>query len=151
MSLKSRVDRLLGVGPSDDPRVIAVAAKRVRVEVPVVSTPGARVRVERTGYGAEGQSSLHPLDAKLNLPDEVYAHELRRRLGARPDVQVCLLGMWCEPVMPHLHDPFTLSDGYFDSCFIRDKQATANLSRLLPNARAGGTAAEKSARARRPR
>ena len=30
-----------------------------------------RVRVQRTGYGAKGQSSLHPLDAQLNLPVEV--------------------------------------------------------------------------------
>ena len=37
------------------------------------------VRVERAGYGAEGVDSLHPLDAKLNLPVEVYSHEVRRR------------------------------------------------------------------------
>ena len=40
-----------------------------------------RVRVQRTGYGAKGQSSLHPLDAQLNLPVEVYSHELRRRVA----------------------------------------------------------------------
>jgi len=37
------------------------------------------VTVRRTGYGGEGLSSLHPLDAELNLPSERYSHELRRR------------------------------------------------------------------------
>jgi protein-tyrosine phosphatase len=63
------------------------------------------------------------------------AHELRRRLGDRADVQVCLLGMWCDPVMPHLHDPFTLGDGYFDSCFQRVRQAVQALSVVLPDVR----------------
>ncbi|MBU2503353.1 ISKra4 family transposase, partial [bacterium] len=39
------------------------------------------VRVKRTGYGAEGKASLHPLDGQLNLPDEVYSHQLRRRVA----------------------------------------------------------------------
>jgi len=37
------------------------------------------VRVTRIGYGQEGVESLHPLDAELNLPDEKYSLELRRR------------------------------------------------------------------------
>lgn len=64
------------------------------------------------------------------------AHELRRRLGARDDVQVCLLGMWCDPRMPHLHDPFTHSDVYFDTCFARVRQAVGRLSAVVPGARA---------------
>jgi protein-tyrosine phosphatase len=63
------------------------------------------------------------------------AHELRRRLGNRSDVQVCLLGMWCKPAMPHLHDPFTLSDAYFDTCFRRVEQAVTRLAAALPAVR----------------
>jgi len=37
------------------------------------------VTVSRTGYGAEGKASLHPLDGALNLPVEKYSHEVRRR------------------------------------------------------------------------
>jgi hypothetical protein len=33
------------------------------------------------GYGQEGTESLHPLDAELNLPDERYSLELRRRVA----------------------------------------------------------------------
>ena len=36
------------------------------------------VTVTRTGYGGDGLSSLHPLDAALNLPDERYSHTVRR-------------------------------------------------------------------------
>jgi hypothetical protein len=37
------------------------------------------VTLSRTGYGAEGKPSLHPLDGALNLPAEKYSHEVRRR------------------------------------------------------------------------
>lgn len=37
------------------------------------------VTVNRQGYGGRGLESLHPLDAKLNLPPESYSHSLRRR------------------------------------------------------------------------
>ena len=73
------------------------------------------------------------------------AHELRRRLGPRDDVQICLLGMWCQPRMPHLHDPFTLSDAYFDSCFARVTQAVGRLAADLPNARTRTAGAPTSA------
>jgi len=39
------------------------------------------VSVERTGYGREGAESLHPMDAELNLPNERYSLELRRRVA----------------------------------------------------------------------
>ena len=39
------------------------------------------VKVSRTGYGAEGKASLHPLDGALNLPVEKYSHEVRRRVA----------------------------------------------------------------------
>ena len=39
------------------------------------------VEVNRIGYGREGTDSLHPMDAELNLPDERYSLELRRRVA----------------------------------------------------------------------
>ena len=52
---------------------------RKREHERALQTVFGTVRVKRTGYGAEGKSSLHPLDSQLNLPDEVYSHQLRRR------------------------------------------------------------------------
>ena len=40
-----------------------------------------RLEVKRTGYAKEGVASLHPLDAELNLPAEVYSLEVRRRVA----------------------------------------------------------------------
>jgi hypothetical protein len=39
------------------------------------------VQVQRMGYGAEGVDSLHPMDADLNLPAELYSHQVRRRVA----------------------------------------------------------------------
>ena len=39
------------------------------------------VTVSRTGDGAAGTTSLHPLDGELNLPVEKYSHEGRRRVA----------------------------------------------------------------------
>jgi hypothetical protein len=39
------------------------------------------VEVARTGYGAAGIPSLHPLDGALNLPPEKYSLEVRRRVA----------------------------------------------------------------------
>jgi hypothetical protein len=39
------------------------------------------VEVARTGYGAAGTPSLHPLDGGLNLPPEKYSLEVRRRVA----------------------------------------------------------------------
>ena len=52
---------------------------RTRTQRRALETILGTVEVERTGYGAEGEASLHPLDAQLNLPDERYSLEVRRR------------------------------------------------------------------------
>ncbi len=46
-----------------------------------IETVFGTVVSKRVGYGDEGVASLHPLDAQLNLPLELYSHELRRRVA----------------------------------------------------------------------
>jgi hypothetical protein len=46
-----------------------------------VETVFGTVELTRTGYPSEGKHSLHPLDAALNLPDEKYTLEVRRRVA----------------------------------------------------------------------
>ena len=46
-----------------------------------IETVFGTVRAGRTGYGAEGAESLHPLDAALNLPEELYSLGVRRRVA----------------------------------------------------------------------
>lgn len=52
---------------------------RRRQQTRGLATVFGPVKVHRTGHGAEGEPSLHPLDGHLNLPEELYSHELRRR------------------------------------------------------------------------
>ncbi len=52
---------------------------RTRTQRRQLETIFGTVEVGRTGYGAEGHASLHPLDAQLNLPAERYSLEVRRR------------------------------------------------------------------------
>ena len=54
---------------------------RQRTQRRELETIFGTVEVERTGYGAAGEASLHPLDAQLNLPDERYSLEVRRRVA----------------------------------------------------------------------
>lgn len=52
-----------------------------RNHVRPLETIFGKVSVTRKGYGARGVDSLHPLDAELNLPDEKYSLEVRRRVA----------------------------------------------------------------------
>src|SRR6266545_3166165 len=58
-----------------------VAREQERLHERGLETIFGEVQVRRVGYGAEGVDSLHPLDADLNLPPELYSHEVRRRVA----------------------------------------------------------------------
>jgi protein-tyrosine phosphatase len=47
---------------------------------------------------------------------------------------IALLGHWASPHRIHLHDPHTLSDAYFRSCFSLIHSAVINLSADLSSA-----------------
>lgn len=68
--------------------MIAVAARRVRVEAPVVSTPGARLRLVRTGADGElGRLLLWcvrsgvPVELAAGVTDEVWLDGVRIGAG----------------------------------------------------------------------
>jgi len=70
-------------GKCDEPVCGAdgVERPRIRPQRRKLETVLGTVSVKRSGYGQEGVESLHPLDAELNLPDERYSLELRRRVA----------------------------------------------------------------------
>ena len=70
-----------GPGEASEPVVDASGEERTskRLHERDLATVFGKVEVRRLGYGAEGADSLHPLDGDLNLPQELYSHELRRR------------------------------------------------------------------------
>lgn len=87
------------------------------------------------GHRATDLRDFTVLPGDLFLAMEVrHARALRQRLLARHDVQIALLGSWCRPPMPHLHDPFSLSADYFDTCFQRVREAVDGLNQALRDA-----------------
>lgn len=54
---------------------------RVRLQERELETVFGPVSTQRAGYGKKGSESLHPQDAELNLPNEKYSYELRRRVA----------------------------------------------------------------------
>jgi hypothetical protein len=58
-----------------------IARSRMHVHERNLETVFGTVTAQRAGYGREGTASLHPLDAHLNLPPDLYSHELRRRVA----------------------------------------------------------------------
>lgn len=71
-------------GRANEPVVDAQGRERTRErrgQTRQLMTIFGPVVVERTGYGADGEASLHPLDAQLNLPEDGYSLELRRRVA----------------------------------------------------------------------
>jgi protein-tyrosine phosphatase len=91
-----------------------------------------RLGVSMGDHRATDWGDFKVLPGDLFLVMEIrQAHEIRKRLQGRSDVFVALLGMWCSPPMPHLHDPFSLSAEYFDTCFQRVEIAVINLSKTV--------------------
>jgi len=58
-----------------------IERSRVRLQKRDIESVFGTIEEERAGYGQKGVESLHPLDAELNLPDELYSLELRRRVA----------------------------------------------------------------------
>lgn len=80
--LQEHLDRR-GPGRCQEPVCGAdgIERRRQRPQARKLETVLGTVTVERTGYSQPGVVSLHPLDAELNLPDERYSLELRRRVA----------------------------------------------------------------------
>lgn len=72
-----------GPGQCDQPvqGVDGVERRQVRLQERKLETVFGTISVERAGYVQEATESLHPLDAELNLPNERYSLELRRRVA----------------------------------------------------------------------
>lgn len=117
---------------------MTVASAGLSAHTGAASPDSALRAARRHGYDMSAHRATDLTDFEVQ-PGDLFlvmevrqARELRRRLGARTDVEVVLLGLWCTEPMPHLHDPFTLSDAYFDQCFGRVRQAVRGLQRALP-------------------
>jgi len=73
LRLRAQVEQKTSVVGSD-----GVARKGARDSERHLETLVGRVPVERLAYQAPGAIDLHPMDAALNLPRELYSHGIRR-------------------------------------------------------------------------
>jgi len=76
--------RLLGPGRVEGGAVTGADGMRrdePRLHERHVETVFGTIQVPRMGYGSEGSESLHPKDAALNLPEELFSHMVRRKVA----------------------------------------------------------------------
>jgi hypothetical protein len=72
-----------GVGKTEHPVIGAEGGVRTHIRIVGrnIESIFGTVRIERTGYGQREISPVYPLDGHLNLPKEVYSHEVSRRVA----------------------------------------------------------------------
>lgn len=92
------------------------------------------------GHDLSSHRTMRVEDYIPQSGDLLLAMEVRQlhRLAALPglaDVPRSLLGLWCKPAFPHLHDPYMLDSRYMPVCLKRIETAAVNLARAFPGAR----------------
>ena len=92
------------------------------------------------GHDMSAHRTTRAEDFDLRPGDLLLAMEVRQlaRLAADPRLGGAarsLLGLWAQPPMPHLHDPFGLDDAYMTTCLRRIGVAVAGLKEAFPGAR----------------
>jgi protein-tyrosine phosphatase len=89
----------------------------------------------RRGIDLQPHRSRHLESVELGAGDLVLAFEplhaaqLRQLLPAPGPVQLALIGLFASPPCPYLHDPYGLSDEYFERCFRRIDDALEGIGR----------------------
>lgn len=76
-------------GPVTTPVIDADGVRHThqRLHTRSIETIFGAVSLTRAGYGGCELESLHPLDAELNLPPELYSHTVRRRVAEAAAIQ----------------------------------------------------------------
>ena len=78
LRLRAQLEKRIEVEGADGVRRV-----RARDSERHIETVLGRVPVQRLAYQAPGSSDLHPMDAALNLPSEMFSHGVRRAVARR--------------------------------------------------------------------
>lgn len=126
-----------------------------------VAARKAGLRAASFGLSTDAGKAAHPpaVDAAAALGVDLTAHRTTRaqdfvpengdfllametrqlrRLSADPvlsGLPRTLLGLYADPNMPHIHDPYELDPGYMSVCLQRIETAVANLGEAFPGVR----------------
>lgn len=98
------------------------------------ATPQAILEAKRRGYSLEAHRATSLGDYEYLDGDVLLVMEVRhaRQLVQRgyPAGSICFLGLWGKPRRVHLHDPHTLSQAYFQTCFGLIETAVCRLAAI---------------------
>lgn len=103
------------------------------------ANPSAARIAKQRGVNLERHTAIHLSEFSFDSSDLILTFEPSQLAkltipGILPDlVATDLLGRWCSPAFPYLHDPYGLSDAYFNACFDRIDQALTRLTPLVPS------------------
>ena len=102
--------------------------------------PPAIVAAQALGQDLSAHRAIDMQDYVPQEGDLLLAMEVRQlhRLAADPrlkDMPRMLLGRWTRPMLPHLHDPYSLDDRYMATCLKRIDRTVPALVRAFPAAR----------------
>jgi protein-tyrosine phosphatase len=102
--------------------------------------PPAVIAARVLGFDMTAHRTCRAQDFEAQPGDLLLAMETRqlRRMAAMPNLagmQQTLLGLYADPVMPHLHDPYALDPAYMPVCLKRIESAVVNLAKAFPGAR----------------
>jgi protein-tyrosine phosphatase len=96
--------------------------------------------VDLSGHCAARRESCRINDGDLLVVFEPAQLAEIRRQGFERTPRVTLLGIWAQPIRPHIQDPYGRSDRYFERCFSIIDANVAQLVRRM----AGGSASSSS-------
>jgi protein-tyrosine phosphatase len=94
---------------------------------------------KQRGLALDHHSATHVSKFTFEAGDLILAFEPQQlekliSFNILPEsVAADLLGRWCSPAFPYLHDPYGLNDAYFNNCFNRIDQALIRLAPLIPS------------------
>lgn len=99
--------------------------------------PRARGFARSRGLDLEAHGAT-PIDrAELTATDLLVGMEPRHlavpAVQAMSQVQKTLAGLWLQPRLPYIHDPYSASEAYFHRCETLVLQATENLLKNAPS------------------
>lgn len=102
---------------------------------PPVIEAAAQRGVDLAAHRATPAEHFQPEQGDLLLAMEVrHLARLSQDIGLRA-LPRDLLGAYCSPPVPHLHDPYEIAPEYLPACLDRIEAAVSALGRLYPNAR----------------
>ncbi|TAK91091.1 MAG: low molecular weight phosphatase family protein [Burkholderiaceae bacterium] len=108
---------------------IGLMASTGQISPPEAVQGALQVGVDLSTHRSTEWEDYVPQSGDLLLAMEFrHVALIRARLGRRSDITVSLLGLWCSPAMPHLHDPFSLSAPYFLTSFRRVRTAVERIA-----------------------